>query len=47
MVIDKGWKVSRVKILNGCCEVYGRDAKNAKKEVFFHPKSLQVVIAPE
>ena len=25
---DQGWKISRVKITNGCYEVYGHDAKN-------------------
>ena len=47
MLVDKGWKIARVKITNGCYEVYARDAKNAKKEVFFHPKTLQVVSAPQ
>jgi hypothetical protein len=47
MLVNKGWKIARVKIANGCYEVYARDAKNAKKEVFFHPKTLQVVTAPE
>ena len=47
MLLNKGWKVARVKITNGCYEVYARDAKNAKKEVFFHPKTLQMVTAPE
>ena len=47
MLVNKGWKIARVKITNGCYEVYARDAKNAKKEVFFHPKTLQVVTAPE
>jgi len=46
MLVNKGWKISRVKITNGCYEVYARDAKNDKKEVFFHPKTLQVVTAP-
>lgn len=46
MLTDKGWKISRVKITNGCYEVYGRDAKNAKKETFFHPKTFEVVTAP-
>jgi hypothetical protein len=44
---DQGWKISRVKITNGCYEVYGRDAKNAKVETFFHPKTLDVVTAPK
>ena len=47
MLANKGWKIARVKITNGCYEVYARDAKNAKKEVFFHPKTLQLVTAPE
>jgi hypothetical protein len=47
MLVNKGWKIARVKITNGCYEVYARDAKNDKKEVFFHPKTLQVVTAPQ
>jgi hypothetical protein len=41
----RGWKVSRIKIENGCYEVYGRDEKNNKVETFFHPKTLEVVTA--
>lgn len=44
---DEGWKISRVKITNGCYEVYGRDAKNNKMETFFHPKTFEVVTAPK
>lgn len=44
---DRGWKISRVKIEHGCYEVYGRDEKNNKVEVFFHPKTLEVVTAPK
>jgi len=47
MLVNKGWKIARVKITNGCYEVYARDAKNAKKEVFFHPKTFAVVTAPQ
>ncbi len=47
MLANKGWKISRVKITNGCYEVYARDAKNAKKEVFFHPKTFEIVTAPQ
>ena len=43
----RGWKVSRVKIVNGCYEVYGRDEKNAKVEAFFHPKTFEPVTAQE
>ena len=44
---NQGWKVSRVKITNGCYEVYGHDEKNAKVEVFFHPKTFELVAAPK
>ncbi len=44
---DQGWKISRVKITNGCYEVYGRDDKNKKVETFFHPKTFEVVTAPK
>jgi hypothetical protein len=47
MLVNKGWKVARVKITNGCYEVYARDAKNDKKEAFFHPKTLQLVTVPQ
>ena len=41
-----GWKeVKRVKIENGCYEVYGTDKKGAKAEQFFHPKTLERVVA--
>jgi hypothetical protein len=43
---NQGWKISRVKITNGCYEVYGRDEKNKKVETFFHPKTFEVVTAP-
>ena len=44
---DQGWKISRVKITNGCYEVYGRDEKNNKVETFFHPKTFEIVTAPK
>ena len=42
---DMGWKVSRVKIENGCYEVYGTDEKGGKVEVFFHPVTFERVVA--
>ena len=47
LLVNKGWKIARVKITNGCYEVYARDAKNSKKEVFFHPKTFELVTAPQ
>lgn len=43
---DGGWKeVRRVKIENGCYEVYGTDEKGGKVEVFFHPVTFERVVA--
>jgi hypothetical protein len=44
---DEGWKISRVKIENGCYEVYGRDAKGNRRETFFHPKTFEIITAPK
>ncbi len=43
---NEGWTISRVKIENGCYEVYGKNAIGRKMETFFHPKTLEVVTAP-
>jgi len=42
---DMGWKVRRIKIENGCYEVYGTDERGGKVEVFFHPKTFDRVSA--
>ncbi len=44
---NEGWTISRVKIENGCYEVYGKNATGRKMETFFHPKTLEVVTAPK
>lgn len=44
---NEGWTISRVKIENGCYEVYGKNAAGRKMETFFHPKTLEVVTAPK
>ena len=44
---NMGWKISRVKITNGCYEVYGKDERNHNVETFFHPKTFEVVTAPK
>ena len=43
----EGWKISRVKVTNGCYEVYGKNAKGGRVEMFFHPKTLELVTAPK
>lgn len=40
---SEGWKVRRVKVENGCYEVYGFDAKGARAEVFFNPKTFEKI----
>ena len=44
---NQGWKVSRVKITNGCYEVYGKNEKGGNVEVFFHPKTFELITAPK
>jgi len=44
---NMGWKISRVKITNGCYEVYGKNEKGGNVETFFHPKTFEVVTAPK
>jgi hypothetical protein len=45
--VNQGWKINRVKITNGCYEVYGKDEIGRSVEVFFHPKTFEKVTAPE
>ena len=36
-----------MKITNGCYEVYGKNEKGGNVEVFFHPKTFELVTAPK
>jgi hypothetical protein len=38
-----GVKVKRIKVEDGCYEVYGTDAKGKQIEQYYHPKTLEVV----
>jgi hypothetical protein len=38
-----GWKINRIKIDDGCYEVYGTDANGKRAETYFNPKSLDPV----
>lgn len=38
-----GWKINRIKIDDGCYEVYGSDANGNRAETYFDPKSLEPV----
>jgi len=44
---NQGWKISRVKITNGCYEVYGKNELGRSVELFFHPKTFELVTAPK
>jgi hypothetical protein len=44
---NQGWKISRVKITNGCYEVYGKNETGRNVELFFHPKTFDLVTAPK
>ena len=43
---NEGWTFGRVKIENGCDKVYGKNAVGRQMETFFHPKTFEVVTAP-
>ncbi len=40
-----GWSIKKVKIDEGCYEVYGTNATGEKQEVYFNPKTFDVVKA--
>ncbi len=44
MLVNEGWRVRKVKVENGCYEVYGFDAKGERVEVFFDPKTFERVL---
>jgi hypothetical protein len=39
----EGWTIRKLKVDNGCYEVYGFDAKGKKRESYFNPKTLDMV----
>lgn len=41
----EGWKVKKIKVEDGCYEVYGVDAKGNRLESYYDPKSFTVVKA--
>lgn len=40
-LVEMGWRVRQVKTLGSCYEVYGFDAKGARVEAFFNPKTFE------
>ena len=43
MLLDRGWRINRVKEDGGCYEVYAIDEKGQRVEAYFHPQTLQSV----
>lgn len=43
MLVERGWKIRRVKEDGGCYEVYAFDEKGERVEAYFHPKTLILV----
>jgi hypothetical protein len=43
LAVEKGWKVRRIKIDDGCYEIDGSDAEGRRIEVTVHPATLQVI----
>lgn len=43
LAAEKGWKVRRIKIDDGCYEINGQDANGRRIEVKIHPATLQVL----
>jgi hypothetical protein len=39
----EGWEVRKIKIDQGCYEVYGFDGKGQRREAYFNPKTFDLV----
>lgn len=39
----EGWTIKKIKVDEGCYEVYGKNAKGEKMETYFDPKTFDVV----
>lgn len=40
---EKGWQVRRIKVDQGCYEVYALDENGRRTEAYFHPQTLESV----
>ena len=43
MLVEKGWKVRRIKVDGGCYEVYAINNEGRRTEAYFHPVTLAQV----
>jgi hypothetical protein len=39
----KGWEIKKLKIDDGCYEIYGYDEKQRRVEAYFDPKTFDMV----
>lgn len=39
----EGWTIKNIKVDDGCYEVYATDAAGKRKEVYFDPKTFEIV----
>lgn len=42
---SEGWSVKSIKVDDGCYEAYGKDAAGNKMEVYFDPKTFEVLLS--
>jgi len=42
-----GWKIKKIKVDDGCYEVYGTDGAGKRMEAYFDPKTFAVVKAKQ
>ncbi|WP_136066671.1 PepSY domain-containing protein [Modicisalibacter radicis] len=42
-LVEQGWAIKRIKLDDGCYEVYATDAEGKRQEVYFNPQSLEPV----
>ncbi len=42
-ILDQGFVIDRFKIDDTCYEIYGRNAKNEKVEIYFNPVNGEIV----
>jgi len=43
----EGWQIRKLKVDDGCYEVYGTDARGKRMEVYFDPRTFAVVKSKE
>ncbi len=42
-LVERGWKIRRIRVDEGCYEVYGTDEHGKRVEAYFHPVTLASV----